>query len=67
MLVTSSTPKVSLGKIFERIFAFRQITRIDQRLLMSAFLRQDLLSEKDYMEINRIFQSLQRGNLTIVD
>jgi hypothetical protein len=65
--VQTGLPKVSVEQIVERIFALRQITRMDQRLLMSAFLAQDSLSEKDHVEINRVFDALRKGLIRVVD
>jgi hypothetical protein len=65
--VQTGLPKVSVEQIVERIFALRQIARTDQRLLMSAFLAQDSLSEKDHAEINRVFDALRRGLIRVVD
>lgn len=65
--VQTGLPKVSVEQIVERIFTLRQIARTDQRLLMSAFLAQDSLSEKDHAEINRVFDALRRGLIRVVD
>jgi hypothetical protein len=65
--VQTGLPKVSVEQIVERIFALRQIARADQRLLMSAFLAQDSLSEKDHAQINRVFDALRKGLIRVVD
>ncbi|MBD1938447.1 hypothetical protein [Microcoleus sp. FACHB-68] len=67
MQAQATLPKISLDKIVERIMAFRQISRIDQRLLMSSLLSKDSLSEQDQSNINRVFDALQRGLLKVVD
>ena len=67
MQAQATLPKISLDKIVERIMAFRQISRIDQRLLMSSLLSKDSLSEQDQSSINRVFDALQRGLLKVVD
>lgn len=67
MQAQATLPQISLDKIVERIMAFRQISRIDQRLLMSSLLSKDSLSEQDQSNINRVFDALQRGLLKVVD
>ncbi|MBD2040124.1 hypothetical protein [Microcoleus sp. FACHB-672] len=67
MQAQATLPKISLDKIVERIMAFRQISRIDQRLLMSSLLSKDSLSEQDQSSINQVFDALQRGLLKVVD
>ncbi|MBW4678617.1 MAG: hypothetical protein KME19_00695 [Microcoleus vaginatus WJT46-NPBG5] len=67
MQAQATLPKISLDKIVERIMAFRQISRIDQRLLMSSLLSKDSLSEQEQSSINRVFDALQRGLLKVVD
>lgn len=67
MQAQATLPKISLDKIVERIMAFRQISRIDQRLLMSSLLSKDSLSEQEQSNINRVFDALQRGLLKVVD
>ncbi len=53
--------------IVERIFAFRQITRLDQLLLMKTLLIQDSCNEKEQNLINEIFQGLQSGLIRVVE
>lgn len=60
-------PKVSVEAIVDRIFAFRQITPIDQRLLRSALLSKDALSENDQFHLNRVFEGLQSGSILVVE
>ncbi len=67
MISQRSLPKVSVEQIVERIFAFRQITRTDQRLLMSAFLSKKCYNETDRLQINRVFDALQRGLIKVTD
>lgn len=59
--------KVPTEKIFERIFTTRQITRFDQRLLMSALLNKDSLNEKEQALIDRVYDYLKRGLLWVGD
>jgi hypothetical protein len=63
----SYMPKVSIEEVVKRIFTFRQITRLDQRLLMTAFMSQGSLSENEHLQINQVFDALQKGFLRVVD
>ena len=68
MITTQSIPpKVSVEAIVDRIFAFRQITPIDQRLLRSALLSKKALSEKDQFQLNRVCEGLQSGLILVVE
>ena len=67
MLAQAPLPKVSLEKIVERIFTLRQISRADQRLLMSALLSKDSFSATDHLHISRVSDALQRGLIKVVD
>lgn len=67
MQATTDLPNLSVEKILERILVLRQITRLDQHLLMSAALGKDSLSEKAQHQINLVFEHLQRGLIKVVD
>ncbi|MDB9514056.1 hypothetical protein PN499_22920 [Kamptonema animale CS-326] len=67
MPTNASPPKVSVEDIVERIFAFRQITSIDQRLLRSALLSTQSLSESDQVQLNRVFEGLRNGIILVVE
>lgn len=67
MPTNASPPKVSVEDIVERIFAFRQITPIDQRLLRSALLATQSLSESDQVQLNRVFEGLRNGIILVVE
>ncbi|HLO51927.1 MAG TPA: hypothetical protein VK211_26190 [Kamptonema sp.] len=67
MPTTTTPPKVSVEAIVDRIFAFRQITPIDQRLLRSALLSKESLSAKDQLHINRVFEGLRSGMILVVE
>lgn len=67
MQATTDLPNLSVEKILERILVLRQITRLDQQLLMSAALAKDSLSEKAQHQINLVFERLQRGLIKVVD
>lgn len=59
--------QIPIEIIVERIFAFRQITRLDQLLLMKTLLIQDSCNEKEQNLINEIFQGLQSGLIRVVE
>ncbi|MBD1922835.1 hypothetical protein H6F77_17420 [Microcoleus sp. FACHB-831] len=59
--------QVPIEKIFERIFTLRQITTVDQRLLVSAVLSKDKLNEQEQTLLNRVFERLDKGLLWIGD
>ncbi|MBD1828100.1 hypothetical protein NDI43_08280 [Microcoleus vaginatus GB2-A3] len=66
MTVSSANlPKISIEAIVQRIFAFRQITPLDRRLLKSAVL--DGLDQKDHVHINRVCQGIQNGLILVVE
>jgi hypothetical protein len=67
MPASASLPTISVQQIVERIFVFRQISRTDQRLLMSTFLSQETLSDAEHLLINRVFDALKQGLLKVVD
>lgn len=60
-------PQLPVEKIVERIFAFRQIGRLDQHLLMSAMLSKDKIAPSELDRVNEVFDALQRGLLKVVD
>jgi len=61
----ASLPKISVEAIAQRIFAFRQITPLDRRLLKSAVL--DGLDHKDHSHINRLCEAIQKGLILVVE
>ncbi len=67
MQYQANFPKLSVENIVERILAFRQITRTDQRLLMAALLSKDSFNENEQSQINLVFDRLQRGLIRVVD
>jgi hypothetical protein len=67
MQAQATFPKLSVETIVERILAFRQITRIDQRLLMTALLSKDSFNDNEQSQINLVFDRLQRGLIRVVD
>ncbi len=61
----ASTTKISVEAIAQRIFAFRQITPLDRRLLKSAVING--LDPKDHFHINRLCQAIQSGLILVVE
>ncbi len=57
----------SLEQVVERIFRFRQISRLDQQLLMSAMLSKNSVQQSDHTLINRVFDALRQGKIRVVD
>lgn len=67
MATYTGSSKISVEEIVDRIFAFRQITPIDQRLLRSVLLSKQSLTEKDQLHLNRVFEGLQSGLILVVE
>lgn len=63
----TSIPKISVEAIAQRIFAFRQITPLDRRLLKSAVLSKKSLDAKDKFQIQRVCQGIQNGLILVVE
>jgi hypothetical protein len=63
----TSIPKISVEAIAQRIFAFRQITPLDRRLLKSAVLSKNSLDKKDKFQIDRVCQGIQNGLILVVE
>jgi hypothetical protein len=61
----TSNSTISVEAVVQRIFAFRQITPLDRRLLKSAVL--DGLDEKDHFHIDRVCQGIQNGLILVVE
>lgn len=58
---------ISLEKIVERIFAFRQITPIDRDLLKSALLSKDNFSDREKSQLNRVYEGIQSGTIWVIE
>jgi hypothetical protein len=67
MSLTAMEPQIHLDHLVERIFAFRQITRLDQRLLMSVLLSKEEITPSENTQINRIFEAVRAGRIQVVD
>jgi len=61
----TSNSTISVEAVVQRIFAFRQITPLDRRLLKSAVL--DGLDKKDHFHIDRVCQGIQNGLILVVE
>jgi hypothetical protein len=62
---SANVPKISVEAIVQRIFAFRQITPLDRRLIKSAFLNG--LDDQDRVHIDRVCQGIQKGLILVVE
>jgi len=58
---------VSLEKVVERIFAFRQITPIDRELIKSVLLSKSNLTTEDQSQINRVYEGVKSGAIWIIE
>lgn len=58
---------ISLEKIVERIFAFRQITPIDRDLIKSALLSKDNFSYHDNSQLNRVYEGIKSGAIWVTE
>jgi len=67
MQSTGSSNQIPLEKLLKHIFTIGRITRYDQQLLMSTLLSKEGFNEKERQQISRVFDSLQRGLLKVVD
>lgn len=67
MSSTTVNSQFDLDKLINRIFTFRQITRLDQKLLMSILLSKEEITEEDNNKINRVFDAVRSGRLQVVD
>lgn len=67
MSSTTLNSTFDLEQLIDRIFKFRQITRLDQQLLMSILLTKEEITEDDNDKINRVFDAVRSGRLQVVD
>ncbi|WP_414550045.1 hypothetical protein [Anabaena sp. CCY 0017] len=67
MQSTSSSTQTSLDNLLKHIFTIGRITRYDQQLLMSTLLSKEGFNEEERQQISRVFDSVQRGLLKVVD
>lgn len=59
--------KLLLEQIISQIFIRKQISRLDQQVLMSALLARNSISDKDQSQLNRVFDGIQRGLIRVVE
>lgn len=59
--------KLLLEQIVSQIFIRKQISRLDQQVLMSALLARNSMSDKDQSQVNRVFDGIQRGLIRVVE
>ncbi|XGB41861.1 MAG: hypothetical protein LVS60_16810 [Nodosilinea sp. LVE1205-7] len=55
-----------LEQAIEQMFTSRQLTRRDQKMLMTMFSQRDL-NANDAALINRVYEALSQGRLRVVD
>ncbi len=60
-------PKFPIQQIAQRIIGMRQISRIDQRLFMSALLSKHALSLEEQNLIEQIYRGLSLGWIRVVE
>lgn len=63
---THRTP-ISTEDILKKIFKLRQITRLDQQLLMSGLLSREAIGEAEWYKINQVFDLIHQGLIRVVD
>ncbi|NER37280.1 MAG: hypothetical protein F6J93_25490 [Oscillatoria sp. SIO1A7] len=59
--------KLLLEQIISQIFIRKQISRLDQQVLMSALLARNSISDQDQSQLNRVFDGIQRGLIRVVE
>jgi len=57
----------SIEQVVDRILNSRKITRTDQQTLMSALMSKNMLTTKEQLLINQVFDTLRKGMLRVVD
>lgn len=67
MSTNINSSAVSLEKIVERIFAFRQITAIDRELIKSVLLSKDHFTTEDHSHINRVYEGVRSGAIWVIE
>ena len=60
-------PKFPIQQIAQRIIGMRQISRLDQRLFMSALLSKHSLSLEEQDLVEEIYQGLSLGWIRVVE
>ena len=66
MAGTTVTPNNSVETIVNRIMKWKRITRLDQNLLMSELLSKESIGHEDKLQIDRLFDALNKGLLRVV-
>lgn len=60
-------PKFPIQQVANRIIYLRQITRLDQKLFMSAVLSKKFLSSEEKNLVERVYQGLNKGWIKVVE
>jgi hypothetical protein len=63
---TQRTP-ISTHDILEKMYRCRQITRLDQQLLMSGLLSREAIGEAEWYKINQTLDLIHQGLIQVVD
>jgi hypothetical protein len=58
---------VPIAALVDRILTLRQVTRVDQAMLMNTLLAKDTLEEEERILVDRVFSALRAGHLQVVD
>lgn len=56
-----------IQELVDQILVSRQISRTDKNRFMSALLAKNTLNKEDQLQINRVFDGLQTGQIRVVD
>ncbi|NJK37175.1 MAG: hypothetical protein HC835_08005 [Oscillatoriales cyanobacterium RM2_1_1] len=65
--VTQRKSSLSIGQQVDRIFSSSQLSRIEYLNLMSAILSDSQITDMERHQINRIFDHVQAGRITLTD
>lgn len=60
-------PGMAVKEVVDKILTSRRITRSDQQEFMQALLSKNSLSMEEQVQVNRVFELLQKGLLRVVD
>ncbi|NJK27588.1 MAG: hypothetical protein HC925_02160 [Coleofasciculaceae cyanobacterium SM2_3_26] len=63
----SALPAFPIATLVDRIFAFRQITRLDQYLLNSSLEQKASLGERERSMLQQVYHALENGAIAVAD
>lgn len=67
MQISAFLPQVNIEEFVSEILLSRQVTRMDEQLLMWAMLIKDSLDEGERTLINRVFYGIRHGLLRVIE